>query len=226
MYKICYYFLLFLMYSVLGWLMEVINSYFIHKRFVNRGFLIGPYCPIYGIGVLLIISFLNDYMDNFLVLFILAMVICLVLEYLTSYFLELIFKARWWDYSNNRFNINGRVCLETAIPFGIGGLIIMYFINPLFIGILGKMSEKFLIILSVVLMILFLADLIISFLIMLKFRNIGIKSMKDNTEEMNKIVKEYLTKNSRWTKRLVDSFPNFKIRIEKIKQKYETYKNS
>lgn len=226
MYKICYYFLLFLMYSVLGWLMEVINSYFIHKRFVNRGFLIGPYCPIYGIGVLLIISFLNDYMDNFLVLFILAMVICLVLEYLTSYFLELIFKARWWDYSNNRFNINGRVCLETAIPFGIGGLIIMYFINPLFTGILCKMSDKFLIILSVVLMILFLADLIISFLIMLKFRNIGIKSMKDNTEEMNKIVKEYLTKNSRWTKRLVDSFPNFKIRIEKIKQKYETYKNS
>ena len=226
MYKICYYFLLFLMYSVLGWLMEVINSYFIHKRFVNRGFLIGPYCPIYGIGVLLIISFLNDYMDNFLVLFILAMVICLVLEYLTSYFLELIFKARWWDYSNNRFNINGRVCLETAIPFGIGGLIIMYFINPLFTGILCKMSDKFLLILSVVLMILFLADLIISFLIMLKFRNIGIKSMKDNTEEMNKIVKEYLTKNSRWTKRLVDSFPNFKIRIEKIKQKYETYKNS
>lgn len=226
MYKICYYFLLFLMYSVLGWLMEVINSYFIHKRFVNRGFLIGPYCPIYGIGVLLIISFLNDYMDNFLVLFILAMVICLVLEYLTSYFLELVFKARWWDYSNNRFNINGRVCLETAIPFGIGGLIIMYFINPLFTGILCKMSDKFLIILSVVLMILFLADLIISFLIMLKFRNIGIKSMKDNTEEMNKIVKEYLINNSRWTKRLVNSFPNFKIRIEKIKQKYETYKNS
>ena len=226
MYKICYYFLLFLMYSVLGWLMEVVNSYFIHKRFVNRGFLIGPYCPIYGIGVLLIISFLNDYMDNFLVLFILAMVICLILEYLTSYFLELIFKARWWDYSNNRFNINGRVCLETAIPFGIGGLIIMYFINPLFTGILCKMSDKFLIILSVVLMSLFIADLIISFLIMLKFRSIGIKSMKDNTEEMNKIVKEYLIKNSRWTKRLVDSFPNFKIRIEKIKQKYETYKNS
>lgn len=226
MYKICYYFLLFLMYSVLGWLTEVVNSYFIHKRFVNRGFLIGPYCPIYGIGVLLIISFLKDYMDNFLVLFILAMVICLILEYLTSYFLELIFKARWWDYSNNRFNINGRVCLETAIPFGIGGLIIMYFINPLFTGILGKMSEKFLIILSVVLMSLFLSDLIISFLIMLKFRSIGIKSMKDNTEEMNKIVKEYLIKNSRWTKRLVDSFPNFKIRIEKIKQKYEIYKNS
>ena len=85
MYKICYYFLLFLMYSVLGWLMEVVNSYFIHKRFVNRGFLIGPYCPIYGIGVLLIISFLKDYMDNFLVLFILAMVICLILEYLREF---------------------------------------------------------------------------------------------------------------------------------------------
>ena len=96
----------------------------------------------------------------------------------------------------------------------------------IFTGILGKMSEKFLIILSVVLMSLFLSDLIISFLIMLKFRSIGIKSMKDNTEDMNKIVKEYLIKNSRWTKRLVDSFPNFKIRIEKIKQKYETYKNS
>lgn len=213
MYKICYYFLLFFIYSILGWILEVIRRSIIEKRFVNRGFLIGPYCPIYGIGVLLITKLLQNYMNNFLVLFILSMTICIVLEYLTSYFMELIFKARWWDYSGYRFNINGRVCLETAIPFGIGGLIIMYFINPLFIGILNKMPEKFLIILSIVLMSLFLSDLIISFLIILKFRNIGIKSMKDNTEEMNKIVKEYLINNSRCTKRLVNSFPNFKIKI-------------
>ena len=142
MYNICYYFLLFIIYAVIGWVCEVILSLFEHKRFINRGFLIGPYCPIYGVGVLLIITLLKNYMDSLLVLFVLAMVLCMVLEYVTSYLMEKIFNARWWDYSDEKFNINGRICLETAVPFGVGGLLIMYIVNPFVVSILDKFSDS------------------------------------------------------------------------------------
>ena len=94
------YFLVFIFYSFLGWLMEVILTYSSDKKFVNRGFLIGPYCPIYGWGVLLIMFILKRYLDRPIGLFCMAVIICSVLEYLTSYLMEKLFKARWWDYSN------------------------------------------------------------------------------------------------------------------------------
>ncbi len=221
LYKICYLFLLYLMYAFLGWIMEVINAYVKHKRFINRGFMIGPYCPIYGTGVLLIIFLLKNYTENFLVLFILAMVICMAVEYLTSLLMEELFNARWWDYSNQKFNINGRICLETAAPFGLGGLLIMYVINPFFTSILNKGSEKLIIILGIVLMIIFFTDLIISFLVVLKYRKAGVDNFKDDTEEMNKKVREYLIHHSKLTKRFVESFPNAKLRVEKFKKLYE-----
>ena len=221
MYKICYLFLLYLMYAFLGWIVEVVNSYINHKRFVNRGFMIGPYCPIYGTGVLLIIFFLKDYTGNFLVLFVLAMVICMTLEYFTSLLMEELFNARWWDYSNRKYNINGRVCLETAIPFGLCGLLIMYVINPMFTGILDMGSEKIITILGICLMIIFLTDLVISFLIVLKCRKAGIENYKDDTEEMNKKVREYLIEHSILTKRFAESFPNARLRVERFKKLHD-----
>ena len=172
LYDICYYFILFLIYSMLGWLIEVIRTYTSQHKFVNRGFLIGPYCPIYGIGVLLIINFLQEYMDNFIVLFLLAMLLCMTLEYFTSYIMEVLFNARWWDYSNRKFNINGRICLETAIPFGLCGLVIMYLVNPLLVSILDMIPRMILIILGICLMVIFLVDFVLSFIVILKFKNI------------------------------------------------------
>lgn len=223
LYDICYYFILFLIYSMLGWLIEVIRTYTSQHKFVNRGFLIGPYCPIYGIGVLLIINFLQEYMDNFIVLFLLAMLLCMTLEYFTSYIMEVLFNARWWDYSNRKFNINGRICLETAIPFGLCGLVIMYLVNPLLVSILDMIPRMILIILGICLMVIFLVDFVLSFIVILKFKNIKLDKFKDDTEEMNKLIKEYLIKNSRWTKRLVNSFPNFKIKLETLKKIYDKY---
>lgn len=223
LYDICYYFILFLIYSMLGWLIEVIRTYTSQHKFVNRGFLIGPYCPIYGIGVLLIINFLQEYMDNFIVLFLLAMLLCMTLEYFTSYIMEVLFNARWWDYSNRKFNINGRICLETAIPFGLCGLVIMYLVNPLLVSILDMIPRTILIILGICLMVIFLVDFVLSFIVILKFKNIKLDKYKDDTEEMNKLIKEYLIKNSRWTKRLVNSFPNFKIKLETLKKIYDKY---
>ena len=106
---ICYYFLLFMTYSILGWILEVSCKLVEKKKFVNRGFLIGPYCPIYGWGALIMTLLLNNYLNNIFTLFIMNILICSVLEYFTSYILEVIFKARWWDYSNKKFNINGPI---------------------------------------------------------------------------------------------------------------------
>lgn len=216
---LCYYFLLFLMYAILGWIVEVINAYIQKKKFVNRGFLIGPYCPIYGVGMLAIISLLQEYTGNYIVLFILSMTICMVLEYLTSYFMELIFKARWWDYSNKKFNINGRICLETAIPFGLGGMLIMYVINPIFVGFLNRLSDNTLLILGISLMTIFVIDLIVSFFVVIKFRNMSDKVYKDDTELMKKRVAKYLSKYSILINRLINSFPTMRVKVERFKEK-------
>jgi len=217
--KFLYIFLLFLMYAIIGWIAEVILAFYTHKKFINRGFLIGPYCPIYGVGVLLITWLLKRYTDSALVLFVLAMVICMVLEYLTSFVMEKLFNTRWWDYSDKRFNINGRICLETAIPFGIGGLIIMYVINPFFEGILNTFSDKAILILGISLLVVFLTDLFISLKVILRINSVDVSKYKDNTELVNKKVREYLMKYSVLTRRLMESFPNAKLKIKEIKDK-------
>lgn len=215
------YFLAFMHYSFIGWSVEVILGLVQNKKFVNRGFLIGPYCPIYGYGCILIVILLQKYMDNPLVLFILAMVICMVLEYLTSYFMELIFKARWWDYSDKKFNINGRVCLETAIPFGLGGSVIMYLVHPFVMRIVGKFTGVWLIVVGTVLLLIYLVDNVISFDAMSKINGFDFKKYKDNTEDITNMVKNYLMEHSMFTKRIVKAFPNIKMEIEKYKKMLE-----
>ena len=127
---ITYYILSFFLFSFLGWLVEIIYCLLLDHKFTNRGFLIGPYCPIYGCGCLLLIIFLHGSLKDPISLFLKSIVICAILEYFTSYIMEKIFKMRWWDYSNRKFNINGRICLETIIPFGLLGCLVMYVLNP------------------------------------------------------------------------------------------------
>lgn len=219
LYKICYIFLLFIIYSFLGWIVEVIDSFLHLKKFVNRGFLIGPYCPIYGIGLLLITNFLKNYVESYLVVFVMSMFICMTLEYLTSYIMEKLFNARWWDYSDKKFNINGRICLETTIPFGLGGMAIMYIVNPVILKILNSLNNNTLIIVSIILFSIFLTDLIISLIVILKVKDISIKKIKDNTEEINKKVKNYLINKSILNKRLIMSFPRLKLKFIQNRKK-------
>ena len=107
--------------------MEVTLTLITDKKFVNRGFLLGPCCPIYGCGCILLNLLLHNYTNNILVLFILTMFTCSLLEYITSFLMEKIFKLRWWDYSQMKFNINGRICLETMTPFSILGVLTIVF---------------------------------------------------------------------------------------------------
>ena len=120
-YSIATYFLYFLIIAICGWMMEVTLQLIQKHKFADRGFLIGPYCPIYGCGALLITLCLTGLKEHPVGLFSTAILVCGVLEYATSYIMEKLFHARWWDYSDCKFNINGRVCIETIIPFGILG---------------------------------------------------------------------------------------------------------
>lgn len=211
------YFILFLIYSLLGWIFEVTLSLVTKKKFINRGFLIGPYCPIYGIGSLFVIFLLNNYLDRPFGLFILSMVICSIVEYTGSFLLEKLFKTSWWDYSSKKFNINGRICLETMIPFGFGCLLIMYIINPFLLKTLNLISTSILNIIAIILFILFVIDFIISFRIILNFKKISDDAKKDSTEKVTEYVKNELLKRRKILyRRLINAFPNLKVlkRIE------------
>ena len=212
-------FILFIIYSVIGWMIEVIVIRIETKKWVNRGFLIGPYCPIYGWASILMTLLLKKYENDPVVLFFMSMLICATLEYLTSFAMEKIFKTRWWDYSNKRFNINGRVCLETMIPFGLLGLLLAYVLNPFFIGNLSKLSNTSLNVVAIILFALFITDNVVSYSIITKI-NISASNIKvDNTEEITKKVRNYIKNYSRFGKRLINSFPNVKFLRRKGKGK-------
>ncbi len=119
------FFLYFLIYSFIGWFWEVSISLVRDHRFVNRGFLNGPYCPIYGCGALLFLWF-NSFVGDPVLSFFAGGLMACILEYITSFVMEKLFHARWWDYSKRPFNINGRVCLLGYIVFGAGAVLIRY----------------------------------------------------------------------------------------------------
>lgn len=214
--QVCIYILLFFLYSFCGWLLEVGCKLVSDHKFINRGFLIGPYCPIYGWGAIFITFLLKKYVDDVVTLFIMAMLISSILEYATSYFLEKIFKTRWWDYSNYRFNINGRVCLETLIPFGLFGLFIMYISNPFFLSIITKLPDVIIYMLSFLFVIIMLIDTIISYNIMSSLKNISSGIRTDSTEKVTALVKkEIIKRNQYYQKRLLRAFPKLEILYSK-----------
>lgn len=225
-YDIRVYFLLFMIYAILGWVMEVTCKLIQYKRFINRGFLIGPYCPIYGYGSLLITILLSKYTEDPIVLFIMAIVICGTLEYLTSYFMEKIFKARWWDYSQRKFNLNGRICLGTIVPFGLLGLLIMYVLNPFFLSKINMLSEAGLNAMFWTLLAIYICDSIVSGIVVraVKTTEKGLGSELDNTEEITKRVREILQQKSILHRRLINAYPKLQAVKIKIKEKTEELK--
>ena len=217
------YFLLFIIYSIIGWILELLFSIVELKRIVNRGFLIGPYCPIYGAGCLLLVILLSSYADDPIVLFALSVLICSVLEYVTSWLMEKIFKLRWWDYSNMRFNINGRICLETMVPFGIVGVIVVKYVNPFLLNLLGKLSFNSLSIIAIITMSLFIIDVFISFNVVFNLKTITRSITKDSTEEIKKAVHKFIHNNLFMYERIVKAFPNMSKIIQDQKEKTKKF---
>ena len=229
---ICIYILFFFVYSFLGWCLEVICKLITEKRFINRGILIGPICPIYGYGVLIMTLFFRKYLNDPITLFILIIVSCSILEYFTSYFLEKVYHTRWWDYSTKKFNINGRICLETMIPFGILGLLIMNYMNPIIFNLLNILPNYLIYILSTIFLITYIIDNIISCKIIYNIQKLSkeIQSKqiikKDDTERITRLVRKQIEKSMKLLdRRLIHAFPHLEMLKFKKKKKSCTLRN-
>lgn len=212
MYNYCFLFIVFFLYSVLGYIVEVTCVSLKEKRVnLNRGFLIGPYLPIFGIGGLFMSLFLIRYYNLVLELFVMSMISCMLIEYFSSLILEKLFNLRWWDYSDKKYNINGRICLETGVLFGFGGLIVVRVIDPVFIKILLNVPNFIIIIFGLLFTLIFIIDLIVSIKIILRVKiSIDKYSSKDATDEIKCLIRNELSQKSLLVKRLLKSFPNAK----------------
>jgi len=226
-YHYCIIFLLFLIYSFIGYVIETISVSIIEKRLIlSRGFLIGPYLPIFGVGALSLSCFLQKYQKDIIILFLMSAFICLTIEYFSSLLMEKIFQLRWWDYSEKKFNINGRVCLELGIYFGIGGVLAIKFGNPFFKRMLYSAPQTLIVLLGLFLSMVILLDYIVSFYIVFKFKNnIESYASKDSSLIAKKEILKKLDKNKFFNKRLLIAYPhilknkNFRLWFEKLSKR-------
>ena len=216
------FFLIFLFYSFVGYVCEVIFCSIKEKRFVNRGFLFGPVCPIYGFGAVFILLSLLDYKDNPIIVFVLGMIITSILEYYTSYILEKIFHNKWWDYSQRPDNINGRICLTNIVYFGIMALAAIYVVQPILDKFFHLFSNKIFFIVTFVLFFIFIIDLISSIIIAynLKERLVVAEELKNEKLKIlpNMLEKKYQNQISKIkfrTNRLIKVYPNLSKGLQK-----------
>lgn len=202
--------LLFFAYSFAGWCIEVILKFIQYHRFINRGFFTGPICPIYGTGAVLItitVEILTPYESAYGTTFLISFLLCGLVEYFTSWFMEKRFHARWWDYSTKPMNLNGRVWIGNLILFGIGGVAIIHLINPFLYSVINGMTTTVKEILSIVLLAVFAVDYVMTHFI-LKLVRIGVeKSEADNTEEINREIRLLLSDRSVFHRRFAEAYP-------------------
>lgn len=184
--NIIYNILYIIIYSFLGWCCEVIYCYIIDHKFTNRGFLNGPLCPVYGFGAFFVLTFLDMYKNNVILVFILGIIITSVLEYITSFLLEAIFHTKWWDYSKHKFNIHGRVCLLNSTLFGILSVILVEFINPIIVDFVSKFPEKIVFIVTIILLALIAIDFVVTVQAMIK-----LNSKLHNLQDLSKEFEEF-----------------------------------
>ena len=211
--------LLFFAYSLLGWCIEVVLKYIQFHRFINRGFLTGLICPIYGSGaalITLVVGGLSRLESGLGTTFALSFLICGTLEYLTSYFMEKRFHARWWDYSQKPMNLYGRVWIGNLILFGLGGVAIIHIINPVLYSAFDSVSLRTKTIVAAVFSAVFVADFVLTHFV-LKLVKIGVENSEaDDTEEIRKEVYLLLSDKSVFHKRFADAYPEVIYRTERI----------
>ena len=184
--SIYYSILYFFVYGFLGWCTEVIFAAFKQHRFVNRGFLNGPICPIYGVGVTLVIACLEAFQSNLLLLYISSVILVTVLEGVTGWAMDKLFHNKWWDYSNMPFNIGGYVCLLFSLIWGVACVFIVYFVHPLIHQVLSLIPHTAGIALIAILGIALLSDIIVTTSAIVKF-NQYLERLKHITDELHAI---------------------------------------
>lgn len=210
----------FIIYSFLGWIMESIVRSISERKIINTGFLKGPVCPIYGIGAIIMLIFLERYQSKPILLFFIAIIVLTTWEYVVGVLLEKIFHTKYWDYSDQKFNFQGRICLINSICWGILGVIFVKYIHPFVKDLVFKVDIKLLHYIISIVAIVLLADLIVT---IIKVKNIKMTLKK--VEEINKEIKEKLNEIKKLTKETNKSedkiikTENVKKLVRKLKRK-------
>lgn len=203
-----FYYFYFIIYSFLGWCMESTIYTFKKHRFINRGFLNGPLCPIYGVGMIIIIFCLHPFYNNIAVLFILGMILASSLEYGTGYLLEKLFKTRWWDYTNKKFNLNGYICLQNSLYWGILCVLMIHVIQPVIGKAISLVNPNFLQVTAYISIVILVIDIFFTIKHLVEFNSL--------VKDVNKVKANIEIKVSQSTalKRLHDNLINNEIKLK------------
>lgn len=148
----------FFIFSFIGWLWEGLFHLISAGSFVNRGVLNGPWLPIYGLGSVFILVGLRKFRTKPFISFLAIITSCAIIEYFTSYFLELIYHKKWWDYSEYMFNIDGRICLYGLLLFAVGGMFLIYYAAPILNRLINKINPRIVLIIITILVTIFTFD--------------------------------------------------------------------
>ena len=175
----------FITYSFLGWIMESTFRSICEKKLINTGFLKGPFCPIYGTGAIIMILFLKKFSNNLILLFFVSIIVFTIWEYIVGILLEKIFHTKYWDYSDNKFNFQGRICLMNSIFWGILGVVFIKYIHPFIENVVQKIDIRILTVIYSIIALGMLVDMIRS---IIKVKNI--QATLNKIDELNKEIRE------------------------------------
>lgn len=211
---------LFAFYSFGGWCLEVSYYFKNERRFVNRGFLKGPFCPIYGCCIVLLVFLLEPYKNNIPLLFLSAFFITSLLEYITGFILEKAFKAKWWDYSDDPFNIHGRVCLPYSLIWGAGEVIIITVINPIITKAIYSIPYFFTSFFFYIIVFYFLLDFLLTVFSLLETNKFSypfeFASINFSFNKVNSISNFYRSKAGDRFRSIENIFQRFKLNNKKF----------
>ena len=232
-YSILEFIFYFFFYSFIGWFFESCYCSIRPKKWVNRGFLRGPLCPIYGTGGLVMMICLlplrhiteNLYLNELLI-FIAGAILCDIVEFMTSYIMEKLFNARWWDYSNKKFNIQGRICLTHTFYWGTCSCLFVFILEPIMnLYIVGQVSESSRNILTYIFLTVFAFDLLDTVIHALGIRDISSKFMKISEEISEFAIEVYSTVGGKSEDEAEAMKNDLNEKFNELRSNYDKFKN-
>ena len=232
-YSVLDYIFYFFFYSFIGWFFESCYCSIRPKKWVNRGFLRGPICPIYGTGGLVMMICLlplrhiteNLYLNELLI-FIAGAILCDIVEFMTSYIMEKLFNARWWDYSNKKFNIQGRICLTHTFYWGTCSCLFVFILEPIMnLYLVGQVSESSRNILTYIFLTVFAFDLLDTVIHALGIRDISSKFMKLSEEISEFAIQVYSTVGGKSENESEAMKKELNEKFDELRSNYDKFKN-
>lgn len=209
----------FIIYAFLGWCTEVAFAAVVQGKFVNRGFLNGPVCPIYGFGMLIIIFVLKPVKGNLFVLFLAAMLLTSALEWITGFVLERLFHEKWWDYSDMPCNLNGYICLGFSLLWGLAGVFVIKLIHPMIAAAVRIVPHLFGVIMLSVCYAVLAADVILTVMAIMKIRKHTkhVDELEKRMRGFSDSIGEYI---SGGVVSAVKKMPDWEETLEELKESY------